>query len=76
MSSGYIFLIQNKALLPILSFSTSFLCAQGFSTLTNIENKKRENKIPVEGAMRVCLSTMQCPRIKDICKTYQTHISH
>ncbi|XP_060874839.1 protein FAM200A-like [Metopolophium dirhodum] len=70
--------ISIKALTILLPFSTSYLCEQGFSELTNIKNKKREKREKlnsVEKEMRVCLSTIR-PRIKNICNAHQAHISH
>lgn len=67
--------ISMKALTILLPFSTSYLCEQGFSTLTNIKNKKREKLNSMEEEMRVCLSTIRS-RIKDICNAHQAHISY
>jgi len=67
--------ISKRALSILLQFATSYLCEAGFSTLTNIKTKKRERLLTVEQEMRVCLSTIR-PRIGEICKQSQGHISH
>ncbi|XP_060855568.1 cystinosin homolog [Metopolophium dirhodum] len=51
--------ISIKPLTILLPFSTSYLCEQGFSALTNIKNKKREKREKlnsVEEEMRVGLN--------------------
>jgi len=67
--------ISEKALIILLPFSTSHLCELGFSTLTNIRNKKREKLLGVEEEMRVALSSI-CPCISQITKNKQSQISH
>lgn len=67
--------ISKRALTILLQFATSYLCEVGFSTLTNIKTKRRERLLSVEQEMRVCLSTIR-PRIAEICKQSQGHISH
>jgi len=67
--------IAKKALIILLQFATSYLCEVGFSTLTNIKTKRRERLLSVDQEMRVCLSTIR-PRILEICKHSQGHISH
>ena len=66
--------IANKALIILLQFATSYLCEVGFSTLTNIKTKRRERLLSVDQEMRVSLSTIR-PRIAEICKQSQGHIS-
>ena len=48
--------LAEKALLVLLHVSTSYLCELGFSTLNNIQNRKRERLRSTEEEMRVCLS--------------------
>ena len=67
--------IAIKAIKILLLFSTTYLCELGFSSLTNIKSVKRERLLSVEEEMRVCLSTIR-PRIKEICKSKQSQISH
>lgn len=69
--------ISERVLSILLPFSTTYLCEQGFSALTNIKSKTRERltDTSVENEMRVCLSQI-CPRIKKICSESQAHISH
>ncbi|KAL4120074.1 hypothetical protein QTP88_012813 [Uroleucon formosanum] len=59
INSGYVSKeypeISIKALTILLPFSTSYLCEQGFSALTNIKNKKREKLNLMEEEMSVCL---------------------
>ena len=67
--------IAIKAIKILLLFSTTYLCELGFSYLINIKSVKRERLLSVEEEMRVCLSTIR-PRIKEICKSKQSQISH
>jgi hypothetical protein len=48
--------ISTKAVNIFLQFSTSYLCEQAFSCLTNIKSKERNRLLPVEEEMQVCLS--------------------
>ena len=65
----------KKALSVLIQFSTSYLCELGFSSLTNIKCKKRQNIQCIEEELRVCLSHIR-PDIKKIAKGYQAHVSH
>ena len=65
----------KKALSILIQFSTSYFCELGFSSLTNIKCKKRQNIQCVEEELRVCLSHIR-PNIKEIAKGYQAHVSH
>ncbi|UYV82254.1 hypothetical protein LAZ67_21001467 [Cordylochernes scorpioides] len=48
----------NAAIESLLPFGSSYLCEQGFSTLTEMKSKKRERLQMIDEEMRVCLS--QC----------------
>lgn len=67
--------LAEHALCILLQFSTTYLCEQGFSALANIKNKKRERLSTVDQELRVCLSAIP-PRIEQLCKSKQAHISH
>ena len=67
--------IARKALTVLLQFSTSYLCEQGFSVLTNIKCKNRSNLKCIDEEMRVCLSQIR-PNIHKIAKSHQSHVSH
>ena len=67
--------ISRKALTVLLQFSTSYLCEQGFSVLTNIKCKNRSNLKCIDEEMRVCLSHIR-PNIHKIAKSHQSHVSH
>ncbi|XP_025413497.1 protein FAM200A-like [Sipha flava] len=68
-------IITEIAINILLPFSTTYLCELGFSALTNIKNKKREQLLSVEQEMRVCLSSIP-PRTELLCKQHQAHVSH
>ena len=67
--------ISRKALTVLLQFSTSYLCEQEFSVLTNIKCKNRSNLKCIDEEMRVCLSHIR-PNIHKIAKSHQSHVSH
>lgn len=50
------------------------LCESGFSALASIKTKQRA-RLDVKDEMRVCLSKI-APRIDDLCKAHQAHLSH
>ncbi|UYV65283.1 hypothetical protein LAZ67_3003804 [Cordylochernes scorpioides] len=50
--------LSNAAIESLLPFGSSYLCEQGFSTLTEMKSKKRERLQMIDEEMRVCLS--QC----------------
>jgi hypothetical protein len=60
-------MILAKAVKIILLFSTSYLCEQAFSCLTNIKSKDRNRLLSVEEELRVYLSKIR-PRIHHLCK--------
>jgi len=68
-------IITEMAINTLLPFFTTNLCQLGFSALTNIKNKKREQLLSVEQEMRVCLSSIT-PRIELLCKQHQAHVLH
>ena len=61
--------------LPILlNFSSTYLCASGFSSLLYIKNKYR-SKLEVEPPLLIKLSSCK-PRIAALCTQLQAHPSH
>jgi hypothetical protein len=66
--------ISAKAVKILLQFSTSCLCEQAFSCLTNIKIKDRNRLLSVVEELRVCLSKIR-PRIQHLCKKKQTQVS-
>ncbi|UYV67081.1 hypothetical protein LAZ67_4003837 [Cordylochernes scorpioides] len=48
--------LSNAAIESLLPFGSSYLCEQGFSTLTEMKSKKRERLQMIDEEMRVCLS--------------------
>ena len=68
-------IIGNEAMTFLLSFSTTYLCEQGFSALTVVKTKARYRLIPGND-LRVALSKIE-PCIGEIVKgKYQFHQSH
>jgi hypothetical protein len=47
--------ISAKAVNILFKFSTSYLCEQAFSCLTNIKSKERNRLLSVEEELQVCL---------------------
>jgi hypothetical protein len=68
-------MLSEHAISVLLSFSTTYLYEQKFSALTNIKNKKREPLLSVDQELRVCLSAIP-PRIEQLCRSKQAHVSH
>lgn len=64
-----------EALKLLLPFGSSYLCEQGFSTLTEMKSKKRERLAIIDEEMRVSLSTAE-PRLNMICSRKEAQISH
>jgi hypothetical protein len=67
--------ISAKAVTILLQFSSSYLCEQAFSCLTNIESKERNRLLFVKEDLRVCLSKIR-PRIQHFYKKKQEQMSH
>ena len=67
-------LTAKTTLSILIQFSTSYLRELGFSPLTSIKCKKRQNIQCVEEELRVCLSHIR-PNIKEIAKGCQDHVS-
>ncbi|UYV84096.1 hypothetical protein LAZ67_X001160 [Cordylochernes scorpioides] len=67
--------LSNAAIESLLPFGSSYLCEQGFSTLTEMKSKKRERLQMIDEEMRVCLSQVD-PRIDLICSQKQSQCSH
>ncbi|ESO10451.1 hypothetical protein HELRODRAFT_91812 [Helobdella robusta] len=67
--------LSNAAIESLLPFGSSYLCEQGFSTLTEMKSKKRERLQMIDEEMRVCLSQVH-PRIDLICSQKQSQCSH
>jgi hypothetical protein len=66
--------ISAKTVNILLQFSTSYLCEQAFSCLTNIESKEENRLLSVEEELRVCLSKIR-PRIQHLYKKNQAQVS-
>jgi hypothetical protein len=67
--------ISAKAVKILLQLSTSYLCEQAFSCLTNIKSKDRNLLPSVEEELRARLSKIR-PRIQHLCKKKQTKSLH
>ena len=67
--------IPEEVINIVLHFSTTYLCKLGFTTLTNIKNKKRERLLSIDYEMHVCLSSIR-PRIELLCTKRQARVSH
>ena len=66
--------IEEKTLVILLQFSTTYLCETAFSVLTNLKTRKRERLLVVEEEMRVTSNVR--PNIERICAKNQAQISH
>jgi hypothetical protein len=53
--------IHKENVKLLLQFSTSHVCEQDFSCLTNIKSKDRNRLISVEDELRVCLFKYSLP---------------
>jgi hypothetical protein len=67
--------ISANAVNILLLFSTSYLCEQAFSCLTNFKSKERNRLLSVEEELRVCLSKIRL-RIQHLYKNEQAQVSH
>ncbi|KAL4091589.1 hypothetical protein QTP88_026255 [Uroleucon formosanum] len=67
--------LAEEALKLLIPFSTSYLCENGFSTLTTIINKTR-NRLEISSAMRISLTKSIKPRIDEIISHQQQQPSH
>lgn len=66
--------LATRALNVLISFSTSYRCEQGFSTIVGLKTKKR-NRLDVENDARIALSTTK-PRIAKLVVDMQAQPSH
>ncbi|XP_060873925.1 SCAN domain-containing protein 3-like [Metopolophium dirhodum] len=67
--------LAEEALQLLIPFSTTYLCENGFSTLTTIKNKTR-NRLEISSAMRISLTKSIKPRIDEIISHQQQQPSH
>ena len=67
--------IGNKALRILLQFSTTYICEESFSTMTNIKSMKRGSLKMLDDELRLSLSYIQ-PNIKTLCSSHHAHVSH
>ncbi|XP_060858960.1 SCAN domain-containing protein 3-like [Metopolophium dirhodum] len=67
--------LAEEALKLLIPFSTTYLCENGFSTLTTIKNKTR-NRLEISSAMRISLTKSIKPRIDEIISHQQQQPSH
>lgn len=67
--------LAEEALKLLIPFSTTYLCENGFSTLTTIKNKTR-NRLEISSAMRISLTKTIKPRIDEIISHQQQQLSH
>ncbi|KAF2356296.1 hypothetical protein FHG87_012948 [Trinorchestia longiramus] len=66
--------VGEKTLRVILPFSSTYLCEAGFSALVVLKTKQR-NRLDVENDLRRALSSFN-PRISDLVRKKQQHLSH
>lgn len=66
--------LSKRALKLLVSFSTTYLCEKGFSTLLGMKTKKR-TRLNVANDARLALSTTK-PRIPQLASSMQLHPSH
>ncbi|XP_078503253.1 zinc finger BED domain-containing protein 5-like [Lissotriton helveticus] len=67
--------IGKKALKILLQFSTTYICEESFSTMTNLNTLKCGCLKMLDDEMRVSLSNIQ-PNIEQLCSSYPPRISH
>jgi len=67
--------LAEEALKLLIPFSTTYLCENGFSTLTTIKNKIR-NRLEISSAMRISLTKSIKLRIDEIISYQQQQPSH
>ena len=66
--------LSKRALKLLISFSTTYLCEKGFSTVLGMKTKKRA-RLNVANDARLALSTTQ-PRISQLASSMQLQPSH
>lgn len=68
-------MLFKKAMKILLPFSSTYLCEAGFSGMTHIKTKSRNN-LDVAHALRVALTSSVEPRLDKIVKTKQVQCSY